>query len=336
MSNILTRVQGSKDLIARTGIGSEVVINDFDSKYPFNGIYSYVDETGEKWVRIPKFYSYYETDEEGNITGRQLSQYKVDKTTWFLNPKFIDAEGNEKPYIEVSAYLCSVEDGKLVAKEGLTPLNGLSYNITTARALAKNKSNDSYSYQLMDYWTWQLLQDLFTVEFANTDCTEIMYGYAISDNVRLVNGSCDQIGSSSGKPYDNESKSGMLYRGIENLYGNGRMFIDGIKFVNNIIYLSDDAYNSEPTYYSTNYSKPIVSGTIKKMHYDSIYHFAFPSEISTNTEQIGAYTQYFNSIDNEGETCLYSSGGLYAYYTNDTVSQTNANNAFRLVRIPKN
>lgn len=152
MSNILTRVLGSENLTARTGIGNEEVLNDFDAKYPYSGMERIVDENGEQWIRIPKFYSYYETDNSGNVTGRQLSQYKVDKDTWFLNPAFLDDSGNEIAYIDVAAYLCSTEGNIVVTKNGISPVNGNTVTTTTMirRAGNRNVGQSDYKYQLMD------------------------------------------------------------------------------------------------------------------------------------------------------------------------------------------
>lgn len=331
MSNILTRVLGSENLTARIGIGGEIVFNDFDSKYPFSDMQRIEDENGEIWIRVPKFYSYYETDGEGNITGRQLSQYKVDKLTWFLNPKFLDESGNELPYIDIAAYLCSIENNIVVTKSGATPLGGGTYSTTNiiTRAANRNVGQSTYHYQLLDYWTWQLLQDLFTVEFANSDCHQIMEGYDVWRG-RLVNGTCDSVTATSGKPANTGEQCAMKYRGIENLYGNGRLFIDGIRFVNNDIQLS----NNGSTYYSISQNKIISAGTISKLGVNATYHFVFPKVIITNVAQTGAYKDSYNGESAVGIKALYSGGSLYAYYTNDNVDNGNWRNAYRLIRTP--
>jgi hypothetical protein len=76
------REQGAVGLVANFGYaGEEVVQNDFDSKYPWNSITKLYDEkTGNYWVRIPKFYTKYALDNNGHITERYVSQYRVDKS----------------------------------------------------------------------------------------------------------------------------------------------------------------------------------------------------------------------------------------------------------------
>lgn len=175
-----------------------------------------------------------------------------------------------------------------------------------------------------------MLQDLFTVEFANSDCNAIMAGYSTSRG-RLDNGTCDAVVANSGKLYGNGDQCGMKYRGIENLYGNGRMFIDGIRYTNNKIWLSTDNSN----YFNTGINKVINNGTVSILKYNETNHIALPDVIiQTSTQQTGAYTDFYNGESNSGTTVLYSNGGLFAYHTNDTIEQQNANNAYRLVRKP--
>ena len=124
----LTRIKGAQKLTANKGYkGEGVAINDFDSKEPWNEMKIFQDEiTGDWWVRIYKFYTYYNTD-KGYISERQISKYKIDDN-WLLNPIFMDSEGNELPYVDVSAFLVSLENNSgydvLGSKPNVYPSRG--------------------------------------------------------------------------------------------------------------------------------------------------------------------------------------------------------------------
>ena len=72
----LTRIKGAQNLTANKGYkGEEVAINDFDSKEPWNEMKIFQDEiTGDWWVRIYKFYTYYNNPEHA---GNKFELFQV-------------------------------------------------------------------------------------------------------------------------------------------------------------------------------------------------------------------------------------------------------------------
>jgi len=164
----LTRTDDAVDMAAVAGVGSEVVVNDFDSVDIFANTEE-VDEYGNVFRRIPKCYIKKTNSPWVRAVSRyQHSGYYLPKCFWdFVN-------GVELDYIDVGAYNASLSDDgtKLESKSGKSPL--VNKNIVEFRDYAE--ANGTAYYQL-DVHVYDLLQTLFYIEFATLGSQSIARGF---------------------------------------------------------------------------------------------------------------------------------------------------------------
>lgn len=334
-----TREQGAVGLVANFGYnGGEVVQNDFNSKYPWNSITKLYDEkTGNYWVRIPKFYTKYTLDDDGYIKERYVSQYRVDKT-WHLNPVFVDKNGKDLPFVEVAAYQLSIDALTNQAKS--VPNVMAAGGTRTAEALRSiveiyEDINDGYDYELYNIWADIMLQDLYLIEFARIEKSTLKYDDIIYGNrgARVNNGQTDSLlnenasGVVSAKSNTN-CLSPMRYRYIENIFGNGIHFIDGITITNGVITVKDN------TGTKTSSLKAVVgSGYVHKLAFDNETKLVYPAIIAEKGQ-----AAYGDGYEYSGGTKMlfkgwnsqeYNSMFNYNLLTNTT---SNANITCRMIR----
>ena len=293
----LTRLKGSKNLIAAYGYkGDEVVHNDFDSKEPWDGMITKIKDeiTGDYWVRVFKFYTCY-TITDGHISERQISKYKIDDN-WHLNPIFLTEDGRELPYVDIAAYLAGTPaDNPVIFNSipGVYPTRNL--NLVTARTRVDNynvlyKESTAHEYGLFNIWTNILEQDLFTIEYANSSATDILKGYAYSyySSSAIMNGTTDDIASPTGisSPAVNENANGaMKYRNIENMIGNGHLIIDGL-IINN----GTPTVTINGVEHTSTLKCPTNSGQVHQLGYDSSTGLVMPITVSTEGSYKDAYS----------------------------------------------
>ena len=287
----LERIKGSKSLVAAYGYanGGEVS-NGFDSKYPYVAIQEVVDDYGNTWVQIPKFYRCM-TVEGGVVKGRELSEYKVDDN-WILNHNFTNNAGTIVNYVEIAKYQMSLDaDGNACSVPGVFPARGLTIAQAREAVDKLNAREDGYEYFLYNVWASQMEQDLFVVEFANSYAPEIISGYpSYFEKGYKMTGSTDSIsyctGISSENAHENKADS-MKYRHIENVYGNGMQYVDGIRLQNNDIYVDING-----TTHKSSLPRLVSTGAIHQLGYDASLDLVFPK----NTATTGSYTDKYSGL----------------------------------------
>ncbi len=177
------RIYDSVGMVANVGVGSEEVVNDFDSAYPFAGRrrcngyrdadrkfhvtayegepgYTTNDPTKLVYVETPKFYLF--DDVDGDYEVMAVSTYPV--------PGFIPSTDDEEQYTYSAAYFVAMEDDLPTSRAGVysdyNSLNGWATNIA----------------KLGSQYTGMLIKDqyidtlLMTVEFATKDVQTVMAG----------------------------------------------------------------------------------------------------------------------------------------------------------------
>lgn len=341
----LIREKGSKELIANYGYADgDEVINNFDSKYPWRDIEIVQDTNGNKWIRIYKFYTYYKTDENGFIKERYVSEYEADNNDedWHINPIFLDGD-KELPYVDIAAYLTYFNpqnNYKPTSIPGVAPTTNLSIN--DARTFVNRLNRDDapesveHSYHLFNIWASILEQDLFLIEFANSNTSSVLQGlnYNSWKNGIKQNGLTDNIPYVTGTKNKNAQDNGsepMKYRGIENMIGNGRLVIDGIKITNGSVYVSYDG----TTYVDSGVKAPTTSGRIHKLAFNNSSKLVFPAVIGTS----GSYTDRYagnnnsNQIILRGQTVEDGCGLFTTIFSSETASSKY--NVYRMIRRPK-
>ena len=123
------------------------------------------------------------------------------------------------------------------SKSGVT--STVNITRTTARSNAK-KNGDKW--HLYDFATYCAIIFLYIVEFADWDCqSKIGQGYTNSNNSSAISsGGTDSMTYHTGRASGIDGKTAVQYRGMENLWGNVRQWVDGFNAVNASVYFCAD------------------------------------------------------------------------------------------------
>lgn len=183
-----TRLGLASGLSASVGVDDKVVLNDFDSKFPWSHIrrcnlsddgrvlayegepdYTTNGSNGQVMVEIPKFYQYRYQSDDGEIREYRLSQKKL-KNYW-LSPRFIKEDGTELDKIYIGAYKASGDSTKLYSKSGVYPQVSINRQVARNRARA---IGDGWG--IGDYLDRNIIEFLFVIEFATLNSQSMMQG----------------------------------------------------------------------------------------------------------------------------------------------------------------
>ena len=320
-------------------IGTVAGYSDFDSCYPWSGIERVTLDTGDVMVKIPKFW--YKRFMDGTIDNIMIADRPVDGFT--LHPAFNHA-GVEADYVYVGAYETSSTH---TSSTGISPKTNISLNTFRTNAQAKGSG-----WGVIDISTVSAIQMLILVEFANNNVQNIIgFGYTVQNTSALKTGSCDNIANLTGAPSNNSGgKYGVVWRGIENLWGNTSCFVDGIISSNRQYYVCNDPskytgssltdYNSTGVTVATNIDSKIITKIYYNESNSSTNYLMVPIEASG-----GSNTTYYC------DTCVMQSGlkiptyggtwasgtsaGLFYLYFNQSSPSTGSNLGSRLIYIPQ-
>ena len=216
-------------------VGASEITSDFDTCYPWSNIEEVTDESGNVFVKIPKFYSKITKNADGTYK-HQLSGVKHEGFDTLFK-----VGNNEIDYVMVGKYEGSGTSSRVYSKSGQTPL----VNITMDDFRNGCKAHGA-GYQQYDFLIDLIIKELWLVEMATTDCQSIMYGYANGNSEAIATGETDTVATSSGSAVSNtDGKHACKYRGIENPWGNIWKWCDGISFSGSSVYVC-----TEPTAYS--------------------------------------------------------------------------------------
>lgn len=256
--------------------------NDFDCIYPWSDIKTYNYNTttnqitafigepifkfdgtnGEVMTRFPQFWYKREQKTEAGSTYEYI--YIAD----YAEEGFTKSE-----QFSLSRYIASGSSSKLSSASGKSPLGNVTPD--NFRTYAKALGN---GWGLLDIWHWSVLQMLYLVEYADYNIqNKLGNGVVNKEWINAFNGNssggCDSLGMKSGS-LGNDGTYSMIYRGVEDIYGNMWQFCDGINISNCQAYVCNnpEAYGcnifSEP-YSMLGYKNLTVSGQYtKKVGYD--------------------------------------------------------------------
>lgn len=233
----LTRIGDAENFTFSASVGSTAGHSDFDNAYPWSEI-ERVTIDGDVFVKIPKFW--YKKYVSGTKHELWIADGECDGFT--LHPAFYKG-GVEYDYILVGAYNTSAG---YVSQTGQSPLQGIS--LSGARTAVGNKGA---GYHLMDIETLNAIQMLIVVEIANWNVQStigmgIVYGVASAQ----ATGGCDSVANLTGRPSGTDSGAlPVVWRGIENLWGNSGTLIDGIFIRYSTLHICNDPskYADSPT-----------------------------------------------------------------------------------------
>jgi hypothetical protein len=168
---VLVRTDASATWTAAAGVDGARVTNNFDNASIYREIGPVTDSYGNVFIRIPKFYIQ-------RITGVGFKTTRISKTQYpgfYLPQCFWDFTNNkELAYIDVGKYKASLSSDttKLESKPNVYPL--INDTIIQFRTLAVANGT---GYQQMDIHVVDMLQALFTIEFATLNSQAIVAGY---------------------------------------------------------------------------------------------------------------------------------------------------------------
>jgi hypothetical protein len=172
---VLTRTDKAVGMVANAGTGGNIVVNDFDNTPLFGSIREVTDDSGNKFIRIPKLYI--KKTDGANLNTWQVSLTK--RPGFYLPWCFWDFINNhELPFIDVGKYKASKSGvNKLESKANVFPL--VSDNIVNFRTYARNNNAVGLQgYQQLDLHVIDVLRTLMFIEFATLNIQTVMQGYA--------------------------------------------------------------------------------------------------------------------------------------------------------------
>ncbi len=320
-------------------------VNDFDNFYPWSDIRTcslnkdgsvkkYYNEPDFSWTddyimtEVPEFWWNREQKVEDDATYEYIyiSRNQTDKT---LNK-------SEKFYI--GRYTATGSSSNITCKSNVTNLTNIS--ITDLRNATKKIGTN---WGLVDILRWSIIQMLYLVEYADYDCQK-MLGNGVCNGSKINSGGCDTLLMKSGC-LANDRKSAVIYRGIENLWGNISQWLDGINI---------DSYYASVCYDRSQYASNKVASPYKKLAYEDatsngyIKTMGYDADNSaiqraTATEDTdGTYCpDYFDSDSSTRAVYVggsYNHGGYCGLWFADYGTSSNAYSYLggRLLYIPEN
>ena len=193
-----------------------------------------------------------------------------------------------------------------------------------------------------------IINQLFTVEFATTDSQSIFYGYAYSSiSGQHTTGITNTAGSNTCRMDSGAFK----YRGIENVWGHKWKFVDGITFSGTSVYVSTDpeSYvagydNLNSTYKRMGIARPLTEGNVRGLTVDpnnsSIVYISGIIQLDVDVEYNLADYHYFGR---QGEVMTYGGpsgygrrAGAWCWYSDQFANSSNTYMGSRLCYKPIN
>lgn len=258
-SSAWERIEDAVGLVANAQVGTTAVRNDFDSIYPWSDIitcnynnstkkitayygdanFSFTGGTNiQVMTIIPEFYyRRYVSD------GYEYVLISKDKLSGFIQSK----------EFMIGRYTMSGSASGVYSRSGQAPFTNKT--IAEFRQYAKNLGS---GWSQLD-WHYFLIQLLYLVEYADYNIqSKIGPGHTNANNTAAKSsGGCDSLGMKSGCMVKNDTNS-VVYRGIEDLYGNIWQFFDGININNYQAYIN---YNPDT------YASDVFDGDYQKLGY---------------------------------------------------------------------
>jgi hypothetical protein len=338
------RIKDSVGLVANATKNGGTVVNNFDDLAPWSEIKScnYDIETGKvkAWFGDATFnFDGSNGDVFTYIPDVYLKIYQEDDYDYILLSDIPRSGFTKYDSFFIARYAGSVVDDKLHSYSGLAPT--VSKTIAQFRTLAR-ALGDKFS--LLDY-RYFIIQMLYLVEYANYNSQSMLGNGVMSitwDNKwdGLSAGGCDSLGMKSGCLV-NDGKNSVIYRGIENPYGNMWQFVDGITVVDRIAYICKDhsQYADSKTaspYKKLGYVNGDTNGWTKNLGFDPDEPLArFPVEIG-GSSSAGTGDYYYQNTGTllarvGGSFDFGANGGFWCWYLRHAFSLSSVNAGCRLL-----
>lgn len=326
-------------------INASTIDSDFDKCYPWSDMKEVVDEYGNVFIRIPKFYTKITKNANGTYK-HQISGCRYDG----FGTLFVDGKGNELDYILVGKYEGAAvvsgdnnydaQNQKVKSKSGQTVL--VSITRGTYRTSCRNVGK---GYQQYDFLIDAIIKELFMIEFATTNSQSVMQGWTNGENTAaLITGHTDIVKTPSGSEVSNtDGKHACKYRGIENPFGNVWKWCDGINFDTEKIYVCEDPEHYADDKHDAPYTY-MGDRCMSKGYLKEVTPFA-KNPLLGYASAIGAgstthYSDHYY-VNNTGTVLLCggsyrydAAAGLWSWYGSSTASYTSSDFGGRLCYKP--
>lgn len=331
----LERTDDAVGMVAEAGVDGQVVRNDFDDAPIYGQITEVVDQYGNIFVRIPKFYILKQGTTTIKISSKPQPGFYLPWCFWdFENERELD-------YIDIGKYPASLSsDGKrLESKPNVKPL--VNKTIVEFRELARNNGK---GYQLLDIHAWDVIQCLFWIEFATLNSQSIMMGL-VNGTGAATNGATDGVAASSGSPVSNTN--GLYpckYRGIESPWGNVFQWLDGVNINNNQAWVARNAEEYASNVFAAPYERlsyvcANTDGWAKQLGFDPDHPFAMLPIDSGGSESTYYCDRYYQNTGQRvarvgGSWTAGSSAGLSCWGLAGSASGASSRVGGRLLKKP--
>ena len=331
-STALTRLTTDTDEIVTenietepiAGVGAQVGASPFDNYYPWNAMMEYyvvdnelikasdltVDKKGEydTVVYIPQFY-YRVVDDADGRKFYVSAKYEKGFAVHPGSNNYVAKYNTNAEYKSVS---------------GAMPLTNVTRDEVRQNARAKGSKWSQY-----DFATWNAIQMLYLVEYANWD-VQTTIGRGVVDEIEPaqdyihLTGETDSMAYHTGRAEGVDGLTQVKYRNIEGLWGNVCEWVDGINVSDRAVYISLD-YKKYADDTSKGYVKAGVSlpktGRIQGLGYSSVFPWAFLPNASIDS------ADYSTNIYVPDKVC--SGTGWRTLYTSNNASGVNLAGLFR-------
>lgn len=296
-----TRTDNAVGFTATASVGTVAGHSDFDGCYPWSEIKREVLPAGDTMVKIPKFW--YQRTLSGNIETIRISDHETEG--FKLHPAF-NHGGVVKDAVYIGAFETS-SGNKSVS--GASPTVNMS--IDDFRASAQSKGA---GWHLFDGSGLSALQMLILVEFPSYAMQTVVGQGNVNNTAIIKTGGCDTVPGLTGVPSGTTGKIGVVWRGIENPWGNTRCWIDGFLLSSYKYYVCNDPdkYGVQSSYTELSYrlgTSDVTELYIKKLGYDEGgSDYVMLPEISTGASSTTFVT---DAVWLFGTAQVLSHGGAY-------------------------
>lgn len=342
-SSAWERIEDAVGLVAKAQVGTTAVINNFDDIYPWSDIitcnynnstkkivayygdanFSFTGSNGQVMTIIPEFY---------------YRRYVSDGYEYVLISK-----DNLSGYVKseefmIGRYTMSGSASGVFSRSGYNPFTNVT--IANFRQYARNLGA---GWHQLD-WHYFIIQMLYLVEYADYNSqAKLGPGFTNGSNTGSIrSGGCNSLGMKSGSATGTD-KGSVIYRGIEDIFGNVWQFLDGINISNYQAYVNynpntyaSDVFNGD--YHKLGYVNSNVSGSYSTgLGFDPKNPLVnFPTDVGGSSDTYT--TDYYwcageNRIARVGGRWLHGSDcGLWCWALSDPSSIAAASYGARLLK----
>ena len=359
----------SSTTVADTG-----VVNDFDNIYPWSEIRSYNynantrkvtawygeanfkfdGSNGEVLTYIPGFY--YKREVVDGVEYQYISKYEQEGYSYsepFSVGRYKISGGKDADHTSTGggSSASNKNSNGYIELMGFNPggSGGTIGNVFTGKSISgaypsafatlptfrESASKLGTDFSILDYH-YYVLQMLYLVEYADYDSQSVLGKGVTENDSAIIMGGTDSLGMKSGCLV-NDGKHSMIYRGIEDIYGNTTDFLDGINIKDYQAYINYDFTTYKSDVFDGNYkalgyvNKSLGAagggGFITKLGYDSNNPLiGLPTEVDTNNTDFNNPSGIKDGYGAHPGELILMVGGTYNNSNNAGLWLSNANN----------